>query len=99
MEITLARSEDTVTFALAGRLDSNAASALQDALIPTYETAKAVVLDFQEISYIASAGLRVLFLGEKTAKAKSAEQTLVHVSPDIMEVFEMTGFTALLHIE
>jgi anti-anti-sigma regulatory factor len=37
-------------------------------------------------------------MGEKTAKAKGSRQALVNVSSEIMEVFEITGFSAILNI-
>jgi anti-anti-sigma regulatory factor len=37
-------------------------------------------------------------MGEKTAKAKGGKQTLTNVSDEIMEVFEMTGFSGILNI-
>jgi anti-sigma B factor antagonist/stage II sporulation protein AA (anti-sigma F factor antagonist) len=48
---------------------------------------------------VSSAGLRVLLLGEKTAKAKGGTMRLVNVSPEIQEIFEMTGFSEILNIE
>jgi anti-anti-sigma regulatory factor len=38
-------------------------------------------------------------MGEKSAKAKGKQMTLVNVPADIMEVFDMTGFTDVLNIE
>ncbi|MCL2700055.1 MAG: STAS domain-containing protein [Defluviitaleaceae bacterium] len=99
MKIVKTQDGDKTTFALAGRLDTSSAPQLQEQLIPELGEANTVVLDFAELGYVSSAGLRVLILGQKTAKAKGSKQTLVNVSSDIMEVFEMTGFSSVLHIE
>ncbi len=99
MTIQKKQEADKTTLVLDGRLDTTTAPQLQEALIPEFDNAKEVRLDFTGLAYVSSAGLRVLLMGEKTAKAKSAKQTLVNVSKDIMEVFEMTGFSAILNID
>lgn len=99
MDIKTTRNGDTTTLSLSGRLDTTTAPQLQEALLPEFDTATCVILDFAGLAYVSSAGLRVLLMGEKAAKAKGAKQTLVNVSAEIMEVFEMTGFSGVLHIE
>ena len=90
---------DRTTFALSGRLDTISAPKLQNELLPEFDTAKHIELDFAELVYVSSAGLRVLLSGEKTAKEKGGKMTLVNVSQDVMEVFDMTGFSDILNIE
>ncbi|MDL2205540.1 STAS domain-containing protein [Eubacteriales bacterium OttesenSCG-928-N13] len=87
---------DALTLALSGRLDTTTAPLLQEALLPAFEENKNVVLDFEGIEYVSSAGLRVLLLGAKTAKAAGGSQTLVHVADEVQEVFELTGFDGVL---
>lgn len=89
---------DKTVFELEGRLDTTTAPELQETLIPEFETAKAVELNFASLAYVSSAGLRVLLMGEKTSKAKGATLTITNVSSEIMEVFDMTGFSTILKI-
>lgn len=91
-------SNGAITFSIDGRLDTTSAPQLQDVLIPAFSEASSITLDFGGIAYVSSAGLRVLLMGEKTAKAKGGEMTLLNVSADVMEVFEMTGFSDILMI-
>ena len=99
--MTITRSECThgVDLTLEGRLDTNTAPKLQEELLPELNAGKHVLLDFAKVSYVSSAGLRVLLMGEKAAKAKSSRQVLKNVSATIMEVFEITGFASILNIE
>jgi anti-anti-sigma factor len=98
MNINKTQTAEKTTLTLSGRLDTTTAPKLQEELIPEFDTAKHVELNFAELAYVSSAGLRVLLMGEKTAKAKGGKLTLVNVSVEIMEVFEMTGFADMLTI-
>ena len=99
--MTIEKKEDgeRTAFALGGRLDTTTAPKLQEVLIPEIESGNNILLDFTELVYVSSAGLRVLLLGEKTAKANGKEQALKAVSDEIMEIFEMTGFADILSFE
>ena len=83
--------------AISGRLDAYTSIQLQEELLPVFDETNAE-LDFAELVYVSSAGLRVLLLGEKTAKAKGYSMNLINVSKDIKEIFEMTGFSDILKI-
>jgi len=98
MTINKKHENEKITLVLDGRLDTTTAPQLQDVLIPAFDEAKEVVLDFANLAYVSSAGLRVLLMGQKTAKAKSASMMVCNVSEEIMEVFEMTGFADMLTI-
>ena len=99
MNITVIEKENLITLQLSGRLDTTTAPDLQKELIAKIDTGRDVELDFSELQYVSSAGLRVLLMGEKAAKGKDTTMKLVNVSADIMEVFEMTGFSNILKIE
>jgi len=98
MIINTAHHNEKLTLALEGRLDTTTAPQLQDVLIPALDEAKEIELNFSQLTYVSSAGLRVLLMGEKIAKTKGVKMALTRVSPDIMEVFSMTGFDGILHI-
>jgi anti-anti-sigma factor len=98
MTINKTQENGTLTLTLEGKLDTTTAPQLQDVLIPAFDDAKEIILDFTSLAYVSSAGLRVLLMGQKTAKAKGMVMTLTGVSEEIMEVFEMTGFADVLTI-
>ena len=99
MNINKTQNGNKTFLALSGRLDTITAPKLEEVLISELDSAKHVELDFAELDYVSSAGLRVLLQGEKAAKAKGAQMTIVHASSAITEIFEMTGFLNFLHIE
>jgi len=99
MTINKIQNDEKVTLTLSGRLDTTTAPKLQEVLIPELDETKQMELDFAALEYVSSAGLRVLLMGEKTAKAKDATMKLINVSHEIMEIFEMTGFSGVLNIE
>ena len=98
MEITKTLDQLTLTIALAGRLDTSTAPALEAELSTSLTNVASLVLDFEKLDYISSAGLRVL-LGAQKTMSKQGSMKVIHVNPDIMEVFEITGFCDVLTIE
>jgi len=99
MDIKKTQSYDSVELALTGRLDTTTAPRFQEALFQAFQAALRIDVDFAGVSYVSSAGLRVLLLGEKNAKASNKRMTLKNVSADIMGILEMTGFKDILTIE
>ena len=98
MEITKTTENNAAELQLSGRLDTVTAPQLQTALEEAFRDSSDIMLDFSGIAYISSAGLRVLLLGEKAAKANGKSMKLRNVMPEVMEVFEMTGFSDILTI-
>ena len=84
--------------ALEGRLDTTTAPELEAELKENMDKIQALVLDFSELEYISSAGLRVLLMAQKTMAEKDGLK-VTGVSPLILEIFEVTGFTDILDIE
>lgn len=99
MNIAKAVNGEEIILAVEGKIDATNSRELEDAIISAFQSARNLVLDFGKVSYIASAGLRALLLGHKTAVSKSGMMKLVHVNDNVMEVLRMTGFQSALHIE
>ncbi len=90
--------DGSAAFALEGRLDTVTAPELETALKESLDGVKKLTLDFAELEYISSAGLRVLLAAQKTMN-KQGEMKLINVGETIMEIFEVTGFSNILTIE
>lgn len=95
MNITLDRNENELTVALEGRLDTLTAPELEDKLEPELDNIEKLVFDFAGLEYISSAGLRVLLSAQK----QMDEMVVTNVRPEVMEVFDVTGFADFLNIE
>ena len=98
MKIEKKIQDETVTLAIQGRLDTTTAPELEDEINGLGDSFQELVLDCGELSYISSAGLRVLLSAQKAANASGSLMTLTHVNEEIMEVFDMTGFSNFLTI-
>ena len=82
-----------------GRIDSNTAKAFEDKVLGVFDGgAKSIVLDLGGLGYISSAGLRVLLMAAKRAKALDAKLALCAMQKSIKDVFDMSGFSPLFSI-
>ena len=84
---------------LVGRLDVKAAREVESAFAEAADAAPNVVLDMSELDYIASAGLRALKRLRGDVRKNGGTLTVRNVQDDVMEIFEMTGFAAMLTFE
>ena len=98
MTIEIKRNAEETIIELVGRLDTITAPALDKTISSDIEGVKKLVIDFKSLEYISSAGLRVL-LGAQKKMQKVGTMKLVNVCEEVMEVFEMTGFSDILTIE
>lgn len=100
MHVEMTRNGNVVTLMPVGRLDTTTAPLLEAKIQENLDDAEKLVLDFQELEYLSSAGLRVL-LGTHKAfmKRGSGELLIRNVNETIHEVFEVTGFLDILNIE
>ena len=98
MTIEIKRNAEETTIKLAGRLDTTTAPALDKTINEDIAGTKNLVLDVEELEYISSAGLRVL-LGAQKKMQKIGSMKVINVCEEVMEVFEMTGFSDILTIE
>lgn len=90
------RTKDIVI--LSGRLDTTTAPELETFTEKELADTQELVLDFEKLEYISSAGLRVLLKMQKLMNKKGSMK-LIHVGEIIKEVFEITGFMDILTIE
>ncbi|MBQ1567515.1 MAG: STAS domain-containing protein [Erysipelotrichaceae bacterium] len=97
MEIIKTIEENVCKLALRGRLDTTTAPELEAELKNSIEGIDGLEFDLSDLDYISSAGLRVLLFAQKSMMGKT--MIVRNVKPEIMEVFEITGFNDILTIE
>ena len=98
LNIVKDKNEGKLNVALEGRLDTTTAPQLEEELKGALEGVTELVMDFEKLDYISSAGLRVLLATQKVMN-RQGSMTIRHVSDVIHEIFEVTGFVDILSIE
>ena len=87
-----------LTVAIVGRLDTGTAPDLEEVFKESFEGITKLILDFEGLEYLSSAGLRVILQAQK-AMNKQGEMVVRNVNETVTEIFEVTGFVDILTIE
>ena len=87
----------TLTVALEGRLDTTTAPELEAEMKQSLPGITELIMDFEKLDYISSAGLRVLLSAQKVMN-KQGKMFIRNVCPEIKEIFDVTGFADILTI-
>jgi anti-sigma B factor antagonist len=98
MNIEIKNNTDETILELTGRLDTTTAPILEKTIDECLTQTKNLVLEFKNLEYISSAGLRVLLSTQKKIH-RNGSMKVRNVSETIMDIFEMTGFSDILVIE
>ena len=98
MNIIKVKEDSVLHLRLEGRLDTTTAPQLEEELKQSIADVTELVMDFEALEYISSAGLRVLLSAQKTMN-KQGEMRLTGVTEAVREVFDITGFSDILTIE
>ena len=98
MKIEIKKNASETIIEIIGRLDTITAPALDKTINEDIADTTNLVLDVKGMEYISSAGLRVLLSAQKKMQ-KIGSMKVTGVCPEVMEVFEMTGFADILVIE
>lgn len=96
-EMKFHTNQDVLYIDLVGRIDAGNASAAEEEIqsIRKANSGLRTVLDAEELSYISSAGLRILLRLRK----EDPELEIINVSPEVYSILEMTGFTEMMTIK
>ncbi len=98
MTINKIADGDKLTIGVEGRLDTMTAPELDAEVKTGLEGVKDLVLDLAKLEYISSAGLRVVLAAQKLMNTQGSMK-LVNLSPEVREVFDITGFSDVMTIE
>lgn len=96
-QMTFHIEQDILYIELNGRIDVNNASSVEAEIqaVRRENQGTSTVLDADGLSYISSAGLRVILRLRK----EDADLTIINVSPEVYGILEMTGFTEMMTVK
>lgn len=99
MEILESKLGDVTVVAPKGHLDTVSSSPLEDRLRTLIDGGvRQMLLDFTELDYINSSGLKVVLITAKHLDAVGGKLVLCGLSANVRMIFEMIGFSRILNI-
>lgn len=100
MEIIEEKHDNALVCRLAGRLDGQTSAEATARLAASQAEAagKPILLDLSELDYLSSAGLRVILVAAKSAKAAGSRLSLCAPTPEVKEILDISGFGSILPI-
>lgn len=98
MQLSKKLEGNKLTITVSGRVDTITAPEFEKYINENIESINELILDLKDMSYTSSAGLRVILKAQKLMSAQGS-MTVINVQDDVMEIFDMTGFSDILTIE
>ena len=99
MEITIRDQGDTKVVMLNGKLDTNTTSVAESEINALLDGgASKLLINFEQLSYISSSGLRLLLATAKRLKGSGGELKVCSLNEMATEVFEISGFSSILNV-
>ena len=98
MNISKTEQDGAIVFSLDGWLDANTSPELGEE-IERVETAKELVLDFEKVEYLSSAGLRQVVAAHRKAKELGAAFSVTKVGTEVMSIFKLTALDKKMNIQ
>lgn len=99
MEITKNYNEKELTLSIDGRVDTITSKELEQEINDEFGNFDSLIIDFTELKYISSAGLRVLIATQKKLQQENIPFVIKNVNDTVGEIFRMSGFDKILKIE
>ena len=99
MDIVKNYNGKELTIEVGDRIDTVTAPDFENEIIDEMGKFDALIIDFSNLEYISSAGLRVLIATQKKLKKENIPMTIKNINDTISEIFRMSGFDKILKIE
>ena len=99
MNIDKNYNDKELTLTVEGRIDTITSNELEEVITAEIGNFDSLILDFADLEYISSAGLRVLISTQKKLKADNIPMIIKNVTDSVNEIFRMSGFDKILKIE
>ena len=99
MQLTTNTTEAVTVIKIEGSLDTQTSTEAQQELDRIVaDGARKLLIDFAELAYISSAGLRVLLATAKKLSADQGEMRMCNMNDVVNEVFEVSGFSTIFKV-
>ena len=99
MQINTREVDGITIIDLEGRLDTNTAADAEKSLVAIVEAgASKLLLDFEKLDFVSSAGLRIILATAKKLKASGGQLQLCRLNEIVQEIFDISGFSTLLSV-
>ena len=99
MNIDKNYNDKELTLTVEGRIDTLTSKELEDEITAELGNFDSLILDFADLEYISSAGLRILISTQKKLKADNIPMIIKNVTDSVNEIFRMSGFDKIMKIE
>ena len=100
MDLQTKIENNAIVVTIGGRLDAVTAPEYEKKIRELIDSGNITfVVDFEQLDYISSAGLRVLLLMAKLLKKKGGRICLSNVKGNVRSVFDMSGFFSIFKVE
>lgn len=99
MNIIKTYDENELTLSVEGRIDTNTSQELDGEIKDEMGNFDSLIMDFTDLEYISSAGLRVLIATQKKLKSDDIPFVIKNVNDSIGGIFKMSGFDKILKIK
>ena len=99
MEVTINQEGEKTFVTLDGRIDTTNAAQFQADIAPLLEGDKPnIEIDCTRMDYTSSQGLRIFLMLQKSVNLRQGTLVLKDMQPQVKEVFDITGFSNIIHI-
>lgn len=99
MEVTTERQDGVLSVHVSRRIDAGSAGEFEETVGNAIQNDdRAVIMDFENLVYISSAGLRAVLMTAKSLWRRDAAFALCSVSGTVLDVFQMSGFDKIMAI-
>ena len=99
MQISVTESDDVRILSFEGNLDTNTAPDAESEINALIDAGtQKLLINFEKLDYISSAGLRILLATAKKLKPAGGDLKICSLNATVQEVFDISGFATILSV-
>ncbi len=98
MATTFEQSGSTLTIKPEGRIDTTTAPVLEKEIQQHLDSANDIIIDFANVDFISSGGMRVILALYKKLKKSGGTLKVINVKDSIYDIFKLVGFHSMVDV-